>query len=431
MDKEFELAIQQICDEKGITREVVMDTINAAVASAYRKDYGTPNQRIKADFDPKTGKLKVFRVFEVVEEEDLENEEAQRTLKEAKKENKKAKVGDEIIEKIKNPASDFGRIAAQTAKQVIIQRIREAERTVLFEEFQNKEHSLVNGTVQQIELKSVIVDLGKINGVLPISGQIPGEKYYISQRVKVYVEKVEETTRGPQVMLSRSTPELIRKLFEIEVPEISAETVEIKDIVREPGRRTKMSVVTTQEGVDPVGSCIGQRGTRVQAVLAEIGGEKIDIILWQKDPKQYIINALSPAKIKSVKLIKSKVKAKTVKKTKKAITEEEIQKPIGYQGKAEVLTEADQLSLAIGKDGQNVRLASKLCNWDIDVAKAETELEEEGDAKDLSEKIEAAAKAAKAEKTAKTETPTEIKPSTDGTKSKAKKPTKKKKSARG
>ncbi len=355
MEKEFELAIQQICDEKGISREIVLETINAAIASAYRKDYGNPNQRIKAEFDPKIKNAKIYRVYEVVEKEDLENEEAQIVLEEAKKKKKNAKVGDEIIEEIKNPPQDFGRIAAQTAKQVIIQRIREAERSVLYKEFQNKENSIVNGTVQQIEPKSVIVDLGKINGILPVSEQIPEEKYYLGQRLKVYVKSVEETTRGPQVLLSRSDPELIRKLFEIEVPEIAAGTVEIKDLVREAGRRTKISVTTKQEGVDPVGSCIGQRGTRVQAIIAEIGDEKIDIILWNKDPKTYIINALSPAKIKEVKLHKTK-----------KVQEE------GYKGKAEIIVEPDQLSLAVGKDGQNVRLASKLCKWDIDISKAET-----------------------------------------------------------
>ncbi|MFC1656659.1 transcription termination factor NusA [Patescibacteria group bacterium] len=358
MDKEFELAIQQICDEKGISKEIVMETMNAAIASAYRKDYGTPNQRIKAEFNPETKDTKVFRVFEVVEEEDLENEEAQITLKEARKKKKGIKIGDEITEKIDSPPTEFGRIAAQTAKQVIIQRIREAERDVLFTEFQTKEKSVVNGTVQQIELKSVIIDLGKINGILPVSEQIPNEKYYIGQRLKVYVKSVEETTRGPQVILTRADKELIRKLFEIEVPEITSGSVEIKDIAREPGRRTKVSVLATQEGVDPVGSCIGQRGTRVQSILAEIGEEKIDIVLWDEKDETHIINALSPAKIKSVKLTKNK-KAKEGE----------------YQGKAEIIVESDQLSLAIGKDGQNVRLASKLCNWDIDVLKKEAETE--------------------------------------------------------
>ncbi|MFH1749292.1 MAG: transcription termination factor NusA [bacterium] len=364
MDKEFELAIQQICDEKGVSREIVMETMNAAIASAYRKDYGTPSQRIKAEFNPETKDVKVYRVFEVVEEEDLENEEAQIILKEAKKKKKSIKIGDEITERIGNPPTDFGRIAAQTAKQVIIQRIREAERDVLFSEFQSKEKSVVNGTVQQIELKSVIIDLRKINGILPVSEQIPGEKYYIGQKMKVYVKSVEETTRGPQVILSRADKELIRKLFEIEVPEITSGSVEIKDLAREPGRRTKVSVIATQEGVDPVGSCIGQRGTRVQTILAEICEEKIDIVLWDEKDETYIINALSPAKVKSVKLMKNK-------ETKEG----------GYKGKAEVIVESDQLSLAIGKDGQNVRLASKLCNWDIDVSKIEVEAEKEDNKK--------------------------------------------------
>ncbi len=371
MDKEFELAIQQICDEKGISKEIVIETMNASIASAYRKDYGTPNQRIKAEFNPETKNAKVYRVFEVVEEEDLENEEAQIVLKEAKKKKKNIKIGDEVIEKIDNPPTEFGRIAAQTAKQVIIQRIREAERDVLFSEFQSKERSAVNGTVQQIELKSVVIDLGKINGILPVSEQVPNEKYYIGQRFKVYVKSVEETTRGPQVILSRTDKELIRKLFEAEVPEIMSESVQIKDIAREPGRRTKISVIATQEGVDPVGSCIGQRGTRVQTILSEIGEEKIDIVLWDEKDETYIINALSPAKIKTVKLIKNK-KAKEGE----------------YKGKAEIVVESDQLSLAIGKEGQNVRLASKLCNWDIDVSKIEAGIEKDEDDKEKTQETD-------------------------------------------
>jgi len=343
----FMAAINQICDEKGLSPDIVLETIEAAVAAAYRKDYGRPSQNIKAKFEPETGKTKIWQVFDVAEE--VEDDQNQKTLKDAKKIKKGVKIGDQVEIELE-PHSDFGRIAAQTAKQVIIQRIREAERDMLYKEFKDKEKKILNGVIQQIEGSTVIVDLGKLNGLMLPSDQITQEKYYSGQRLKIYVLGVEETSRGPRVLVSRSDPSLIKGLFELEVPEISSGSVEIKGITREAGLRSKVAVFTSQEGLDPVGSCVGQRGTRIQAVLAEIGEEKIDIILWDKDDIQYIINALSPAKIEQVKLHKK-------------------------EKKATVLVSDDQLSLAIGKGGQNVRLASKLTSWSLDIEKAEVKKE--------------------------------------------------------
>ncbi|MGA2667212.1 MAG: transcription termination factor NusA [Patescibacteria group bacterium] len=350
----FMAAINQICDEKGLSKDIVLETIEAAIAAAYRKDFGKPNQIIKVKLDPDSGETKVWQIFDVVEE--IENPEYQKTLNEAKRLDKKIEIGGQIEIPLESK-NDFGRIAAQTAKQVIIQRIREAERDMLYQEFKNKEQKLVNGVVQQIEGSNVIVDLGKLNGLMLPSDQIPQEKYYTGQRMRVYVREVEETNRGPRVLVSRTDPKLIEGLFELEVPEIAAKTVEIKGIAREAGSRSKVAVWTDQEGLDPVGSCVGQRGTRIQSVLAEIGEEKIDIILWADTNEQYISNALSPAKVDKVKLSKK-------------------------DQKAVVQVPEDQLSLAIGKGGQNVRLASKLAGWSIDVEKSESPKAEEPEKKE-------------------------------------------------
>lgn len=361
----FMAAINQICDEKSLSKDTVMETIEAAIAAAYRKDFGKPSQVIKVKLDPDTGQTQVWQAFEVVEE--VENAEAQKTLAEGKKIDKKVKVGGEVLIELE-PKSDFGRIAAQTAKQVIIQRIREAEREMLYQEFKDKEQKIVNGVVQQIEGSNVIVDLGKLNGLMLSSDQLPQEKYYTGQRIKVYVREVEETNRGPRVLVSRTDPSLIKGLFELEVPEVASGSVEIKDIAREAGSRSKVAVYTEQEGLDPIGSCVGQRGTRIQAVLAELGEEKIDIVLWDKNDDQYISNALSPAKVEKVKLSKKEKKARV-----------------------EVVE--DQLSLAIGKGGQNVRLASKLTGWNIDVEKfTEVKKSKEDKITQLEIKEEAAAK---------------------------------------
>lgn len=348
----FMAAIQQISAEKGIPEERVIETVEAAIAAAYRRDYGTPGQNIRVTLKDTGGEgisFDVFQVFDVIELEEgqemVEEPERQMTIEEAQKIDKKLIVGDEYVVPLEYH-DDFGRIAAQTAKQVIVQRIREAERDILYEEFKEKEHALLTGQVQQIEMDTVVVSLGKVNAVMPPREQIRGEYYSTGQRIRVFVKEVAESGRGPQIIVSRSDPRFIKGLFAMEVPEIQAETVEIRGIAREAGSRTKMAVFSTNEAIDPVGSCVGQRGTRVQAVLNEIGEEKIDIILWDDNHEQFIRNALSPAKVRDLKLDTENMHAA-------------------------VEVDTDQLSLAIGRGGQNVRLASKLSGYTIDIIRDE------------------------------------------------------------
>lgn len=346
----FMAALNQICDEKGLPREIVVDTVEAALAAAYRKDYGNSRQVVRAKLNEDDIALTAMsQVFTVVKKDEFEDDQSQMLLADAKKIRKDAKVGEEIVIPLPHQ-ENFGRIAAQTAKQVIIQRLREAERDLLYQEFKDKEGTVVTGQVQQIEASDIIVNLGKINGIMLPSGQIPNERSYIGQRIKVYVVGVEESTRGPRVLVSRTDAGLILGLFTNEVPEITAGTVAIKATAREAGSRTKMAVTATQSGLDPVGSCVGQRGVRVQSVLAEIGEEKIDIVLWDEDPKKFISNALSPAKVSEVDI------------------DEELKK-------ARVVVQEDQTSLAIGRGGQNVRLASKLTGYSIDIEKHTTQAE--------------------------------------------------------
>lgn len=338
-------AINQICDEKGLAKDVVVSTVEAALAAAYRREYGKQKQIIRVKLSEEDlEKSDVFQVFNVVPDEEFTEESNQIKLSDAKKKNKKLKIEDEYTIKLPSKA-DFGRIAAQTAKQVIIQRLQEAERDMLYKEFKTKEGQLANVVVQQVEGRDIIVNMGRINAIMSPQEQIRDEKYYVGQRLKVYIIGVEESSKEPRILVSRSRPELILKLFAMEVPEIQSKTVEIKGITREAGSRTKMSVEAKQEGLDPVGSCVGQRGIRVQAVLAEIGDEKIDIVLWNKNLDKYLINSLSPAKIEDVKIDKKRNEAK-------------------------VIVSEDQLSLAIGKNGQNVRLASKLTGYGIDIVKS-------------------------------------------------------------
>jgi len=338
---QFMSAINQIAEEKGIPKEVVLETVEAALAAAYRKDFGQKEQTIVAKIDPDTEKTRVFVVHKIVET--VEDPMKEISLKDAKKIDKKAELDGEIKEEVFPPA-EYGRVAAQTAKQVILQRLREAERDIIFNEYQSKVGQLVQGVVQRIEGDVVMIDIGKTSGILFPSEQSRADRYYVGQRFKVYVVEVQSGGRDPQVVVSRAHPEMIRRLFEMEVPEITAGTVEIKGIAREAGVRSKVAVLSNQEAIDPVGSLVGRRGVRVQAVMAEIGEEKIDIVLWDADAKQFIINALAPAKIDEVELHES---AKT----------------------AKIKVASDQLSLAIGKAGQNVRLASKLTGWQIEVDK--------------------------------------------------------------
>ncbi|MFA7254208.1 MAG: transcription termination factor NusA [Patescibacteria group bacterium] len=349
----FMAAIDDICEEKGLDKNIILETVEAALAAAYRKDYGKPKQVIRAKLNPENGRAEMFRVYDIIEDpEEIKEHEHELTLEEAKEIEPKAEIGKEIIVPLPYH-DDFGRIAAQTAKQVIIQRIREAERELMFNEFKDKEHQIINATVQQVDGRNVIVSIGKVNGILYPSEQISTERYYIGQRIKVYVKEVSQSIKGPQIIVSRTDEGLISGLFENEVPEIASGTVEIKSIAREAGSRTKIAVIATEDKIDPVGSCVGQRGTRVQAVLDEIGEEKIDIVLWDEDVEQFIMNSLSPAKTKQIS-ISSK------------------------DSKATVFVDKNNLSLAIGKNGQNVRLASKLTGWGIDI-KMEEGVETSGD----------------------------------------------------
>ena len=338
MQNQFISAIEQICEEKGISKDMVLGAIEAAIIAAYKKDFGDKEQEVRVELDPNNGDATIFVTKEVVES--VEDPMIQLSLADAKKAKKDAALGDFI--EVKEDNKEFGRVAAQTAKQVILQRIREAERDVVFSEFSDKEGLIINATVQRFENGNAYIDLGKATGVMFPNDQIPNEKYYPGQRIKVYVVRVEQTNRGPQIVVSRSHPDMVRRLFEMEVPEIANGTVEIAGIAREAGARTKIAVKSNAEGVDPVGTFVGGRGTRVQAVMGELGEEKIDIISFSENPAEYITNALSPTKVISVKI------------------DEENKKAL-------VKVPEDQLSLAIGKSGQNVRLAAKLTGWNVDI----------------------------------------------------------------
>ncbi len=363
MDKQpFISAIEQICEEKGILKEKVLETIELALAAAYKKEYGRKGQNIRVKFDLETGQMKVFQIKLVVDESMLkkEEEEEEKEKEEIEEEgerkvrfnpekhimieeikDKKLKPGDELQSSLK-AHQEFGRIAAQTAKQVIIQRIREAEREAVYDEYKEKEGEVVSGLIQRIEGKNVFLDIGKTLGILFPEEQIPQEKYHIGQRLRAYITEVQRDSRGPSIILSRAHPKIVSQLFALEVPEIAAGTVTIKSIAREAGSRTKIAVISSEERVDPIGSMIGQKGTRVQAVINELVGEKIDIIEWSEDPVKFISAALSPAKVIEVKIAKKK-------------------------NQAEAIVPEDQLSLAIGIQGQNVRLAAKLTGWKIDI----------------------------------------------------------------
>ncbi len=353
MNTQFLAAINQIADEKGLPREIIVEAVESALAAAYKKDYGDKDQEARVKLNDDTGAIQVFISKEVVgddaPEEDF-NEHLHIHLKDAKKIKKDIKLGTDdepaTIEIEVDPGEGFGRVAAQTAKQVIIQRLREAEREIIYNEYQDKEGTMLNGTVQRVDGNLTYVDIGRTNGVLFASEQIPGEHYYPGQRVKVYLVRVEQTARGPQIVISRAHPEMVRRLFELEVPEIETGTVEIKNVAREAGTRSKVAVQSNSDSVDPVGTFVGGRGARVQAVMGELGEEKIDIILYSDNPETYIINALSPTKVVGVELDETEHKAK-------------------------VRVPEDQLSLAIGKQGQNVRLAAKLTGWNIDILSAD------------------------------------------------------------
>ncbi len=393
------MAIKQICEEKNIPFESVISSIEAALAVAYRKEFGEKGQNIQVEFNPVNASMRIYDVKTVVEDElyeeylkeqeELEKAEAEaekegpkEESKEDKKDEKKDKdekkeeevEGEEEEEKRFNPKTDiplseakeeypeieleeeirneldapeeYGRVAAQTAKQVIIQKLREAERETLFDTYQDRIGEIVNATVQRVEGRYVFVDLGQATAVMPPQEQVRDERYEPGQKIKIYLVSVDKTNKGPEILASRAHPQMVAELFRLEVPEINGGEIEIKGVAREAGSRSKIAVLSEDDTIDPIGSCVGQRGTRVQTVITELGGEKIDIIEWSEDPVKFINNALAPAKILSVKLDEE---AKT----------------------ATVEVKEDQFSLAIGKQGQNVRLASQLAGWQLDIVKEE------------------------------------------------------------
>ncbi|PLX20376.1 transcription termination/antitermination protein NusA [Candidatus Parcubacteria bacterium] len=382
-------AIKTICEEKGLSYDAVIGTIESALAAAYRKDYGEKNQNIKVEFNPDTAESKVFDVKTVVDdvpedeldengepikveeepkinEETGEEEEVKRfnpktdlQITDAKTLKKDAKIGEEIVTELTVPSS-YGRMAAQTAKQVIIQRLREAEREMVLDEFKDKEKEVVSGVVQRREGRVVLVDLGKTVGIIPQDEQIRGEEYNPGDRIKIFIKEVRTSPKGPEIILSRTSEEILKKVFYLEIPEISNGLIELKAVAREAGSRAKVAVHTDSDSVDPIGSCVGQRGARIQTVISELGGEKVDIVEFSESPEIFITNALSPAKILNIE------------------TNEEEKKATAY-------VQEDQLSLAIGKGGQNARLAAHLTGWKIDVVVKDGEKDlKEGD-EDLKE----------------------------------------------
>lgn len=354
--KQFKLSAVNLAEERDLPQDKVNEIIENAVAAAYKKDYGERGQKIEAEIDPDTGEFFFWQVKEVITEDMVLTDEDKEILEEGGElEEKKvhfnpeyyvfqkdveAEVGDEIRTELE-PKTQFGRIAAQTAKQVILQQLKETERDMLYEEFKDKEGKVLSGTVQRVSRGKVFFDLGQTLGVMSKEEQIPNEYYEIGQRFKLYVISVEEGNKGPVINLSRAFPKLISKLFEVEVPEISSGEVEIKAIAREAGSRTKVAVISHNDEIDPIGAAIGQRGSRVSAIINEIGGEKIDIVEYSDEPKDYIKNSLSPAKVLEARLKKD--------------------------NKVTCVVPDDELSLAIGKEGQNVRLAAKLTGWKIDI----------------------------------------------------------------
>jgi transcription termination/antitermination protein NusA len=386
---ELTSAIKQVCEEKKIEYDLVISAIESSLAAAYRKDYGNKLQNIKVDFNPETSESKIYDVKTVVddltEEEQKELEEFEREkeislenrrkginfskereepenknekdgeeesekrfnpktdiqLKDALLVKKDAQIGDEIVFELEKPEG-YGRMAAQTAKQVIIQKLREIEKDTIFNEFKDQEGEVVNGVVQRVEGRLAFIDLDKAIGILPFEEQISGERYNIGDRIKVYIKEVRSGVKGAEIILSRRSEEIVKKIFFMEIPEISNGLVEIKGVAREAGSRSKVAIYSESENIDPVGSCVGQRGVRIQTIISELGGEKVDIIEYSEDPVKFISNSLAPAKIINIDLDED---------NKKAV----------------VKVDPDKLSLAIGKSGQNVRLAARLTGWKIDI----------------------------------------------------------------
>ena len=346
MNQDFIDALHEIEKEKGISTDIIFEALESALISSYKKNFGSA-QNVLVDINKENGKVLVYSTKDVVEV--VNDPYLEISLDDAKKINDKNEIGDLI--QIEITPKDFGRIAAQTAKQVVIQRIKDAERDVIYDDFINRENEIITGSIQRISKNNVFIDLGKTEGILPPTEQIEGEEYEQGDRLKLIITEVKKTTKGPQIVLSRSHPALVKRLFELEIPEINDGVVEVFSIAREAGARTKIAVYSKDPDVDPLGACVGFKGSRVRAIVEELHGEKIDIVVWSKDIAEFIGNSLSPSKV--VKVIVNE-------KEKSAI----------------VVVPDYQLSLAIGKEGQNARLAAKLTNWKIDI-KSESQYTEQ------------------------------------------------------
>lgn len=341
MQSQFIAAINQLAAEKNLPKEVIMETIEAALKAAYRKDYGTKDQELEVELSESGESATLYLLKEVVDE--VDDDEFEISLENAKKYKKTAKVGDTI--KIDVTPLEYGRIAAQSAKQVIIQRLQEAERTIMYDNFKDRENELLNAQVHRVQNDHVYIDLGKIIVELPKEYQIRGERYYAGQRIKLYLDKVIKTTKGPKLLISRIHPNLVRKLLEIEIPEVADNVVEVKAISRDPGVRCKIAVMSNDQNIDPIGACVGQKGVRIQSIMDELNGERIDVINWSDNVSVLLKAALAPAEISYMDIDEEAKRAK-------------------------IYVEEDQRPLAIGKQGQNVRLASKLIGYEVDILDA-------------------------------------------------------------
>ena len=347
MNKEFFEALEELSIEKGINKDYLLDAIETALLTAYKKNFNA-EENVKIIIDEEKAVIQVFSLREVVEE--VFDPAIEISLDEARKINKRAQIGD-IVE-VEITPKDFGRIAAQTAKQVIVQKIREAEREIVFTEYSDRQGEIVSGLIQKVDKNVVIVDLVRLEGIMTANEQIPTETYAVNDKIKAYVVDVQKNSKGvPQMMISRTHPGFVKRLFELEIPEIYEGLIEIKNIVREAGSRTKIAVYSKDMNIDPVGSCVGPRGIRIQNILNELKEEKIDVVEWSEDPVQYIASALSPASVLAVDINQEEMTSK-------------------------VVVPDSQLSLAIGKDGQNARLAAKLTGWKIDI-KSESQIKGE------------------------------------------------------
>ena len=344
---ELIIALDELEKEKGIKKDYVLESIETALVTAYKRNFDINSDNVKIVLNKETGETHIYEELEVVE--NVEDDKTQISLEEARKIDSKFNVGDTVHKELM--PKNFGRIAAQTAKQVIVQRIREASREILFNEFSGKKGEIISGIIQKVDRNIVVLDLGKIEGIMPVKEQIPTETYHVNQKIRACIASVEKGPKGStQIIVSRANNEFLKKLFELEIPEIYEGLIEIKSVSRDPGKRCKVAVYSSNENIDPVGSCVGQKGIRIQNIINELSGEKIDVIEWHEDPSTFIAEALLPAKVMAVD----------------AREEEKF---------AQVIVPDDQLSLAIGKSGQNARLAAKLTNWKIDI-KSESQFRE-------------------------------------------------------